>query len=43
MEEPEHSSVEEDKQAVKEAVERLRKDMPDAEIDLVYLKEVKTT
>lgn len=36
------SSVEEDKQAVKEAVERLRKDMPDAEIDLVYLKEIAT-
>ena len=39
---PENSCVEEDKQAVKEAVERLRKDIPDAEIDLVYLKEIKT-
>ena len=39
--EPEDSSKE-DKKAVDEAVERLRNDLPDAEIDLVYLKEVQT-
>ena len=38
--EPEGTS-EKDKQAVREAVERLRKELPDAEIDLVYLKEVR--